>query len=167
MASKDSFIGKAKKKAKAIGYTGPFWFLSYLIFYIINNLGIVIAMLLPSSLGYVFHRMRGVKIGKNVHISRGACIDHSVPMFIEIGDNSQIAFGAVVLCHNNEASTDEANQVKPVKIGNNVFVSVNAVILPGVSIGDNSKIGASAVVNKDIPKNSLAVGQPARVVKKI
>ena len=55
----------------------------------------------------------------------------------------------------------------PIKIGNNVWLGGNVSVLPGVSIGDNSVIGAGSVVNCDIPKNSVAVGNPCRVIKKV
>ncbi|USD64066.1 sugar O-acetyltransferase [Vibrio sp. SCSIO 43136] len=55
----------------------------------------------------------------------------------------------------------------PVTIGNNVWVGANSVILPGVSIGDNSVIGAGSVVTKDIPANVVAVGNPCRVLREI
>ena len=54
----------------------------------------------------------------------------------------------------------------PVVIGNNVWVGQKACILKGVTIGDNCIIGANAVVKKDIPRNCIAVGNPARVVKR-
>ena len=52
-------------------------------------------------------------------------------------------------------------------IGNNVWIGSGANILPGVSIGDNSIIGAGSVVIKDIPANSVAVGIPAKVIKNL
>lgn len=55
---------------------------------------------------------------------------------------------------------------KPVTIGNNVWVGENVVILPGVKIGDNAIVGASSVVTKDIDGNSIAVGNPAKIIKK-
>lgn len=53
----------------------------------------------------------------------------------------------------------------PVHIGNNVWICTGAIILPGVTIGDNCVIGAGSVVTKDIPSNSLAVGNPCRVIR--
>ncbi|NRW82134.1 acetyltransferase-like isoleucine patch superfamily enzyme [Clostridium beijerinckii] len=55
----------------------------------------------------------------------------------------------------------------PVRIGNNVWIGSNAVILPGVTIGDNSVIGAGSVVTHDIPENVVAVGNPCRVLREI
>lgn len=54
---------------------------------------------------------------------------------------------------------------KPVKIGNNVWLSTNCTILPGVTIGDNVAIGAGSVVTKDIPANTVAVGVPCKVIR--
>ena len=57
--------------------------------------------------------------------------------------------------------------VKPIKIGNNVFIGYGAIIMPGVVIGDNVVIGAKSLVSRDIPSNSIAVGIPARVIKSL
>ena len=55
----------------------------------------------------------------------------------------------------------------PITIGNNVWIGANVSVLPGVTIGDNCVIGAGSVVNRDIPANSVAVGNPCRVVKTV
>ncbi|MFM2480083.1 sugar O-acetyltransferase [Celerinatantimonas sp. YJH-8] len=55
----------------------------------------------------------------------------------------------------------------PVKIENNVWIGANAVILPGITVGENSVIGAGSVVTKDIPPNVVAVGNPCRVLRDI
>ena len=52
-------------------------------------------------------------------------------------------------------------------MGNNVWIGGNVVVLPGVTIGDNVVIGAGSVINKDIPSNSVAVGNPCKVIKEI
>lgn len=54
---------------------------------------------------------------------------------------------------------------KPITIGDNVYIGNDVIILPGVNIGNNVIIGAGAIVSRDIPDNSLAVGVPARVIK--
>lgn len=58
-------------------------------------------------------------------------------------------------------------QASEIRIGNDVWLGANVTVLPGVTIGNNVVIGAGAVVNKDIPDNSLAVGVPAKVIKEI
>ena len=56
---------------------------------------------------------------------------------------------------------------KQIEVGDNVWFGGNVVVLPGVKIGSNSVIGAGSVVVKDIPKNSVAVGNPCRVIKEV
>ena len=56
---------------------------------------------------------------------------------------------------------------EPVSIGHNVWIGGNVTILPGVTIGDNCTIGAGSVVTHNIPANSIAVGNPARVISKL
>lgn len=58
----------------------------------------------------------------------------------------------------------DSSRVRPVTIGNNVWIGRDAVVLPGVTIGDNSVVAACAVVTKDVPPNKIAMGNPARVV---
>ena len=55
----------------------------------------------------------------------------------------------------------------PVTIGRNCWIGAGAIILPGVTVGDNTVIGAGSVVTKDIPANSVAVGNPCRVIREI
>lgn len=54
---------------------------------------------------------------------------------------------------------------KPINVGNNVWIGGNVVVLPGVNIGDNVVIGAGSIVTKDIPSNSLAFGNPCKVIR--
>lgn len=54
-----------------------------------------------------------------------------------------------------------------VHIGKNIWVGSRSIVLQGVTIGDNSVIGAGSVVTKDVPQNTVAVGRPAKIVKKI
>jgi len=54
---------------------------------------------------------------------------------------------------------------KPITIANNVWLGGGVIILPGVTIGENTVVGAGAVVTKDLPANAVAVGNPARVIR--
>ena len=60
-----------------------------------------------------------------------------------------------------------ADKFGKIEIGNNVNIGWNAIIMPGVTIGDNCIIGAGAIVTKNIPENSVAAGIPARVIESI
>jgi len=113
-------------------------------------------------------RLNGVRIGKNTMVSMGAKID-SHQGTVVIGDNCLITWGSVILSHDATAPMmypgDDGGGT--VVIGDNVFVGVNAVILRNVHIGSGSIIGAGAVVTRDVPPNSLVVGNPAQVVKSL
>jgi acetyltransferase-like isoleucine patch superfamily enzyme len=57
--------------------------------------------------------------------------------------------------------------MKPIVIGNNVWIGAAATVLPGVTIGDGAVVAAGAVVSRDVPPNTMAAGVPARVVKRL
>ena len=90
---------------------------------------------------------------------------------MKIGDNVMFAPNVSLYTVGHPLHPELRNQgweqAKPIVIGNNVWVGGNVVILGGVTIGDNAVIGAGSVVSKDIPANSLAVGNPCRVVRQI
>ena len=60
-----------------------------------------------------------------------------------------------------------ADKIGRIRIGNNVNIGWNAIIMPGVTIGNNCVVGAGAVVNKDVPDNSVVAGVPARIIETI
>lgn len=108
---------------------------------------------------------RGLKVGRNFKRMGGVIIDPSHCYHITIGDNVTLAPRVHILAHdastwNFLGKTKAAN----VCIGNNVFIGASSIVLPGVTIGDRVVIGAGSVVTKDIPSNSVAVGNPAHVI---
>ena len=108
---------------------------------------------------------RGLKVGKNFKRLNGVIIDDSHSWLISIGDDVTLAPRVHILAH--DASTKTAinkTRIGIVNIGSNVFIGAGSIVLPGVTIGDNVVIGAGSVVSKDIPSNSLALGNPAKVI---
>lgn len=87
---------------------------------------------------------------------------------INIGYNVLFAPGVKVISSNHNYS-NERNSIKvnPININRNVWIGTNAIILPGVTICENSVIGAGSVVNKDVPPNTVVGGVPAKILKKI
>jgi acetyltransferase-like isoleucine patch superfamily enzyme len=126
--------------------------------------------LLANILRYFQHlkfRLCGIKIGKNTMISLHAKLDTHRGKII-IGDRCHITYGCIVLSHDYTAKLlGKGDGTGCVEIGNDVFIGVNSVILSNVKIGNNVIIGAGSVVSGDIPENSVAVGNPAKVIRKI
>jgi len=128
-------------------------------------------------------------VGKNCYITPPIQCDYGCNTYL--GDNVYMNFGCVILdCNRIEIGegtllapnvhlyaathpTDPDIRKQglelslPIKIGKNVWIGGCAIILPGVTIGDNTTIGAGSVVTKDIPANVVAVGNPCRVIKKL
>lgn len=109
-------------------------------------------------------KSHGLTVGENFSMQDQCIIDISHCWLINIGDNVTLAPRVYILAH--DASTKRElgyAKIGRVTIGNNVFIGANSLILPNVTIGDNVIIGAGSVVTKDIPKNSVAIGNPAKV----
>lgn len=108
---------------------------------------------------------RGLVVGENFTRMGGVIIDPSHCYHIRIGSNVTLAPRVQILAH--DASTFAflgKTRVSNVRIGDNVFIGASSIVLPGVTIGNSVVIGAGSVVTKSIPDNSVAVGNPARVI---
>jgi len=90
---------------------------------------------------------------------------------VKIGDHVFIGpnVSLYTACHptNPEERNKGVEWARPINIGNSVWIGGSVTILPGVTIGDNCTIGAGSVVTRDIPANSIAVGNPCKVIKHI
>ncbi|ANQ47955.1 sugar O-acetyltransferase [Flammeovirga yaeyamensis] len=110
-----------------------------------------------------------IKIGHSFYSNFNLTILDVAP--VEIGYHVFIAPNVLIATAGHPVDPIErSNGVefgKPIKIGNRVWIGGNVVILPGVTIGDNVTIGAGSVVTKDIPSNTVAVGNPCKVIKHI
>lgn len=113
--------------------------------------------------------------GKNVYMGNHVYANFNLTLVddanIYIGNDVMFAPNVVVATAGhplNPALREKGYQYnQEVRIGNNVWVGANATILPGVTIGDNTVIGAGAVVSRDLPPNVLAMGVPARVFREL
>lgn len=108
-------------------------------------------------------RQRGIKIGENCVIwTKDIDVNHGY--LITIGNNVTLS-NAKILAHDGSTKRYLGySRVGRVTIGDNVFVGAGAIILPGVTIGDNVIVGAGAVIAKDVPNDSVVVGNPAKVI---
>ena len=114
---------------------------------------------------YIVGKIRagGGEVGENIDLI-ATSIDLGEPYLIKIGNNVTMS-GVKLLTHDSCLyKTTGYTRVGKVHIGSDVFIGWGTIILPGVTIGDRVVIGAGSVVTKDIPENSVAVGNPCRVV---
>lgn len=120
-------------------------------------------------------RQQGMNIGNGCVISGGVLCFGTEPYMITLGDGCLIAGDVHFITHDGGRWVlqrcgyveKKMDIIAPIKLGDGVYVGTGAYIMPGVVIGSNSIIGAGAVVTKDIPENSVAVGIPARVIKTV
>lgn len=113
--------------------------------------------------------------GFNIHLGKNFYSNHNLVILdankVEFGNNVFIGPNCGFYTSSHPLDYKTRNKgleyAKPIKVGNNVWFGGNVCVLPGVTIGDNVVIGAGSVVNKDIPSNVVAVGNPCKVVKEI
>ena len=107
---------------------------------------------------------QGLKIGAGTHWSIEN-LDGIAPQLISIGEHCRITPRVMILTHDASLFNHTGRyRVAPVKIGDRVYIGYGAIIMPGVTIGADSIVGAGAVVTRDVPSNTVVVGVPARVL---
>ena len=106
-----------------------------------------------------------IEIGDNCVINRGTYLDGRVPL--KIGNNVNISNYTYIqtLTHDPQNPNFQC-LLEPVVIRDNVWIGAKAIILTNVNIGEGVVIGAGSIVTKDIPAYTIAVGSPAKVIKK-
>ncbi len=110
-----------------------------------------------------------IRLGKNFYANFNMVILDEAP--VTFGDNVFVAPGCGFYTAGHPVDAAQRNRgleyARPISVGNNVWIGAQVAVLPGVSIGDNCVIGAGSVVTRDIPANSVAVGNPCRVIMAI
>jgi acetyltransferase-like isoleucine patch superfamily enzyme len=117
--------------------------------------------------GVAYARSLGVKVGNDCRIYIHEF--GSEPFLVEIGNKVTITSGVKIITHDGSTwlMNDEKGRrflYKKVKIGNNVFIGLNSIILPGVVIEDNVIVAAGSIVTKSIPSGSIVGGNPAKII---
>ena len=113
--------------------------------------------------------------GKNVHFGKGVYANFNLTLVddthIYVGDHTMLGPNVVLATAGHpilpELRPDAYQFNLPIHIGKNCWLGAGVIVLPGITIGDNSVIGAGSIVTKDIPANVVAVGNPCRVLREI
>lgn len=110
-----------------------------------------------------------IRIGKRFYANFNLIILDCA--LVDIGDRVMMGPNVAIYTATHEVEVqsriDNIEYCRPVSIGHDCWIGGNVVILPGVTIGDGCTIGAGSVVTKDVPEYSVAIGAPAKVVKKV
>jgi len=117
----------------------------------------------------------GCNIGKNIAIGRHVDFDYGNANLIKIEDSVIISPGCTLLCHKRDNSKNYVGKnpyslpyiIEGITLKKYCQIGTNAMIMPGVTIGEGAVIGAGSLVTKDVPAWSIAVGNPAKVIKRI
>ncbi len=105
-----------------------------------------------------------MEIGEKSAIALMVMMDTMFPERIHVGDNSIIGYNTTILAH--EYLLNEY-RLGDVYVGSNVMIGANSLILPGVTIGDYSIVGAGSVVTKDVPPHAFVAGNPAKLIRMV
>lgn len=120
----------------------------------------------PAHFSSKFRNVKNIKIGNRSFPGWGPGCYIQGKNGIIIGNNCRFAPNiGIISANHNQNDYDKWDKTDPIIIGDNVWVGMNSIIMPGVNIGSNVIIGAGSIVTKNIPSNSIAVGNPCKVIK--
>lgn len=111
--------------------------------------------------------------GANIRVGKNVFINHACTFMdrggITLGDDVFIGPKVCLITENHglEPSLRRTLTSKPIHIERGVWIGAGAIVLPGVTVGENAVIGAGSVVTHDVPANTVAAGNPAKVIRKI
>jgi acetyltransferase-like isoleucine patch superfamily enzyme len=113
---------------------------------------------------------KSILIGPRCFLGYG--VEFNIKHGVTIGDDSLIASGVRFIDHNHSVASGRLTRTlpctgSPIKVGRNVWIGANALILAGVSVGDHAVIGAGSLVNRDIPDGEIWAGIPARKIGQV
>lgn len=110
---------------------------------------------------------KNIRLGARVFVNSGCRFQDQGG--ITIGDDCLVGHNVVIATLQHDMAPSRRGDLipSPVVVGRNVWLGANVTVLPGVTIGDDSVIGAGSIVTRDVPARSVAVGSPARVVRSV
>lgn len=166
-------IGK-NELMKYYGYDGYFGVIRY---YFFHSKGWILQILAQNSLHpnlrSKLQRIRGVNLGRHVYLGFNVYLDNLYPNLISIEDYVSIGMRSMVFAHSDPSSSIYIKKnyypkkIAPTRIKRGAWIAPGCIILAGVTIGENSVVGAGSVVIKDVEPYTVVGGNPARLIKRL
>ncbi len=164
----------ARELMEYFGYSGLIGHLRLYLRFLYNWILQSLARASPHpELTVILQRARGAKIGKHVFIGPGVNIDDLYPHLINIEDYVSIGMRTMIFAHSNPTCSAEIKRkyyprkVAPTTIKRGAWIPPGCIILAGVTIGENSVIGAGSVITRDVEPYTVVAGNPASLVKRL
>ena len=127
---------------------------------VINRIRTSVWLLLIRVRYFFLTKCYGMSIDKSARIAYAAKLDKTYGVGVHIGAESYVAGGAIIFTHDfcRHLHTDTF-------VGKRCFIGANAIIMPGITIGDECVVGAGSIVTKSVPNNCMVAGNPAKIIK--
>lgn len=165
---KVGLIGDARRAAGDRGKSLPYVVWNYFWRnWLLGNL----VRVAPRGVIMVLHKWRGVKMGRDCFIDPNAILETAYPEMITMGNDVRVTVGAIIMCHIKAPHYLQDTGmmppiVKPVVLEDHCFIGVNAVVMPGVTVGKASVVTSGSVVVSSVPPYCMVGGNPAKVIKR-
>jgi acetyltransferase-like isoleucine patch superfamily enzyme len=136
-----------------------------------KQLHMIARFTIPPDLRIQLYRWMGVSIGQHCFVGLDTWLDDQFPELVVIEDDVTISFRVTVIVHDDAKRMDRTEAgagngtVAPVVLKRGCYLGAGALLLPGVTVGEDAVVAAGAVVTRDVPAGTVVGGVPARVIK--
>lgn len=161
----------ARLASEERGWPMPFGPFMIVFKYLWNHVLMVFTHMFPAKFSPLFHRARGVKIGRGCFVHNSVIIDEAYPENITIGNDVRIAAGSVIVGHMRPGKKLREDylptRIAKVRIGDYAFIGINCVIMPGVNVAEGTVVTPGAVLMTNTKPYTVYGGNPAKKIKEL